>query len=320
MRFVFIGALVLIILALSGYLYWITTPLYSLQSAGLAATRHDLEGFERYVNIEELVSNLLDDLIVKPSKTTPGLSGIQRETGNQIVSATKAALQMQLINMVRKAIGGGQNQQGRYTGHRTIYGADAAIAAPLAGSREVSDLYRAAGNELGRQAQKLKNETHMRLVACARRQPKTITGKLLGSPPQVIAFQAKLLVDEYGFTKDNFRGLTDIKYTKDSQGYNRAEVGLKFLSPKAGKEITVQLAMYQRNMFGDWCIFRVSNVPELMMALGEDYEYQIHSLMTCALSGVTDQSVRDEVNGLTRRIKEHPGAQELLNRLRDKFH
>ena len=319
MRFLIIAAGVLIILALGGYLYWITTPLYALQSAGVAAARHDLEGFERHVNIEELVSNLLDDLLVKPSKSTPGLSGIQREAGNQIVGATKAALQMQLINMIKKSIGNSSSQEGRYTGHRTTYGADAAIAGPLPSSREVSGFFRAAGNELGREAGKLKNETQLRLVACARQQPKTITGKLLGAPPQIVAFQAKLLVDEYGFTKDNFRGITDVRYTKDSQGYNRAEVGVKFQSPKAGKEIAVQLEMYQQNMFGDWSIFRVSNLPELMMSLGEDYEYQIHSLMTCSLAGVSEQSVRDEVGGLTRRIKEHPGAQELLNRLRGKF-
>lgn len=319
MRFLIIAAAVLIILGLGGYLYWLTTPLYALQSAGVAAARHDLEGFERHVDIEELVSNLLEDLLVKPSKTTPGLSGIQRETGDQIVSATKAALQMQLISMIKKSIGKGSSQEGRYTGYRTIYGADAAFAGPLPGAHEVSGFFRAAGSELGREAGKLKNETQMRLVACARQQPKTITGKLLGSPPQIVAFQAKLLVDEYGFTKDNFRGITDARYTKDSQGYNRAEVGVKFQSPKASKEIAVQLEMYQQNMFGDWRIYRVSNLPELMMSLGEDYEYQIHSLMTCALSGVTDQAVRDEVSGLTRRIKEHPGAQDLLNRLRGKF-
>ncbi len=77
--------------------------------------------------------------------------------------------------------------------------------------------------------------------------------------------------------------------------------------------------MYPNNSFGDWRIYRIENIPELMMALNEDYEYQVHSLMTCALAGVTSQSVKDEVRGLTDRIKQHVDTDSILNKLKLRF-
>jgi len=88
-----------------------TTPLYALQAAGVAAARHDLNEFEKRVDIDELVGNLLDDLLVKPSKTTPGLSNIQRETCDQLVAATRIALNEQLVNMIKKSLGGNQERK-----------------------------------------------------------------------------------------------------------------------------------------------------------------------------------------------------------------
>ncbi len=293
--------------------------MYAIQEAGIAAARHDLEGFEKRVDIDQFVDNLIDDLLIKPASTTPGLTSLQRATGEEALAFAKDSLRSQLINKIRSAIQNTGAQEGRYTGQRFNYGADAVIAGEVPKARDLQGFFQAAGRELGRETGRLKNETYMRLTACARQQPKTITGKLLGSPPQIIGFQAKLLIDEYGFTKDNFRGVTGWKTIKDEKGYPRTIVGFKFNSPKAGKEIIVNLGMYPNNSFGDWRIFRIENIPELMMALNEDYEYQVHSLMTCALAGVTSQSVKDEVRGLTDRIKQHVDTDSILNKLKLRF-
>lgn len=293
--------------------------MYAIQEAGIAAARHDLEGFEKRVDIDQFVDSLIDDLLMKPASTTPGLTSLQRATGEEALAFAKDSLRSQLINKIRFAIQNTGAQEGRYTGQRLIHGPDAVIAGEVPKAKDLQGFFQAAGRELGRETGRLKNETYMRLTACARQQPKTITGKLLGSPPQIIGFQAKLLIDEYGFTKDNFRGVTGWKTIKDEKGYPRSIVGFKFNSPKAGKEIIVNLGMYPNNSFGDWRIFRIENIPELMMALNEDYEYQVHSLMTCALAGVTSQSVKDEVRGLTDRIKQHVDTDSILNKLKLRF-
>ena len=296
-----------------------TTPFYALQEAGIAAAKHDLVAFEKRVDIEDFVDNLIDDLLVKPAKTTPNLTPLQRETGTEAVTFAKGTLRAQLINMIRRSIGGGNTQEGRYTSYRQSFGADAAFAGNNQNIHDMQGLFRAAGKELGREAGKLKNETYSRLTACARQQPKTITGKLLGSPPQIVGFQAKLLIDEYGFTKDNFRGLAGCETKDDGQGTNSTLAGFKFYSPKAGKEIVVQLGMYQNSYFGDWKVHKIANLPDLMMSLNEDYEYQVHSLMTCALYGVTDQAVHDEVRGFTERIKQQVDTKGILDKLKVRF-
>ncbi len=296
-----------------------STPYYALQQAGIAAARHDLETFEQSVDVPEFVSNLIDDLLVKPSQTTPGLTHMQMETGRETVAFAKATLTEQLINKIRSSISGGKGQEGRYTSFRNL-GPDAAIAQDtIAQSGKISDMqgiFHAVGSELGREGGKLKNETYARLVQCARQQPKTLTGKLLGSPPQVVGFTAKLLIDEYGFTKDNFRGMAGCTIKTDDKGYSRSIAGFKFYSPKVSKEITVDIGLYQTTMFGGWKVYRIENIPNLMMQLNEDYEYQVHSLMACTLSGVSEQSVGNELRGLTDRIRQRIDTKGLLEKLK----
>ncbi len=314
--FVIVG---LALLGICGYLYWITTPLYALQEAGIAFARHDLADFEKRVDIESFVDNLIDDLLVTPARTTPDLTSLQKETGNEAVAFAKGTLRAQLINTIRKSISGGTSQEGRFTSYHRSFGADAAFAGNNPDMHDVQGFIRAAGKELGREAGKLKNETYVRLTACARQQPKTITGKLLGSPPSLVGFAAKLLIAEYGFTKDNFKGLAGCETKTDAQGNTSSQAGFKFYSPKVGKEVVVKLGLYKNSYFGDWKVYKISNVPELMMSLSEDYEYQVHSLMTCALYGVTNQAVNDEVRGLTNRIKKHVDTDGLLEKLKVRF-
>lgn len=288
--------------------------MYSIQEAGIAAARHDLEGFEKHVDIEQFVDNLIDDLLIKPASTTPGLTSLQKTTGEEALAYAKSSLRSQLISKIRSSISN-TGQEGRYTS----YGPDAAIAGDMPKAKDLQGFFQAAGRELGRETGRLKNETYTRLTECAKQQPKTITGKLLGSPPQIVGFQSKLLIDEYGFTKDNFRGITGWKTLKDEKDYPRTVVGFRFNSPKASKEIIVDIGMYPNNALGDWRVFRIENIPELMLSLNEDYEYQVHSLMTCALAGVTNQSVKDEVRGLTDRIKQHVDTDSILKNLKLRF-
>lgn len=290
-----------------------------MQEAGVAAVRHDLDAFEKRVDIDAFVDNLIDDLLVTPAKSTPDLTSLQRETGNEAVAFAKGTLRAQLINTIRKGISGGPSQEGRVTSYYQGFGADAAFAGNNPDMRDMQGLIRAAGKELGREAGKLKNETYNRLTACARQQPKTITGKLLGSPPQIVGFAAKLLIAEYGFTKENFKGLAGCETKSDDQGNTSSQAGFKFYSPKAGKEIVVQLGLYKNSSFGDWKVYKITNIPELMMSLNEDYEYQVHSLMTCALHDVTNQAINDEVRGFTDRIKKSVDTDGLLEKLKVRF-
>lgn len=334
MRIALLITAALILAGICGYLYWTTTPLYVLQDAGMAIIRHDLTKFESRVDIESAVDNLLEDLLVKPSKTTPGLTALQRETGREAIAFAKLTLSNQLCGTLRRAVlrasasspntgsKPSRNLPEAQFWNDTInlaFAINPAIAGNNPGMSDVQSFFKAAGKELGREAGKLKNETYYRLTSCAQSQPKTIAGKLLGSHPRLLGSQAKQLIEDYGFTKDNFAGLESCTEKSVDEVGQLAYPRFKFHSPKAGKDVVIELELLRRSALGDWKLSRISNIPELMNGLGEDYEYQVHSLMTCSLAGVTAQSVNDEVRGVTERIKNSSGAQNLINKLKMRF-
>ncbi len=62
-----LGAIVLIgILALGGYLYWQTTPDYTLNQIKTAIKQRDTEKFKEYVDVHSVAASIVDGVVSKP--------------------------------------------------------------------------------------------------------------------------------------------------------------------------------------------------------------------------------------------------------------
>ncbi len=59
----FIGLIVLVVIGSIGYWYWIHSPQYSLKIIQESIAKHDLQTFEKHVDIESVTSRAIDQLI-----------------------------------------------------------------------------------------------------------------------------------------------------------------------------------------------------------------------------------------------------------------
>src|ERR1700722_19827957 len=61
------------------YWYWTTTPLFAFQEAAAAVHDHDLAKFERYVDYRKLLDSAINDVLIDPIETMPGISTMGRQ-------------------------------------------------------------------------------------------------------------------------------------------------------------------------------------------------------------------------------------------------
>ena len=61
--------------ALFYFFYYIKTPVYSMKLIGEAVQKHDLETFERHVDVKHMVGKIYDDYVVMESKDKGSLAG-----------------------------------------------------------------------------------------------------------------------------------------------------------------------------------------------------------------------------------------------------
>lgn len=78
------------------YFLWTTTPLFAFQEAIFALKDHDRETFEKRVDVDGLVRSLVEDLLVKPAYSTPGLTSFQTEVLRGAVAVTAEGLYREL--------------------------------------------------------------------------------------------------------------------------------------------------------------------------------------------------------------------------------
>ena len=128
-RLVCIAVAVIFILLVGyfGYSYWTKTPKYSLSQIGKAIKTHDVELFNKHVDVNTLANRLIDDMITSTSKEsdekeTNEWSKLGQELGKGLVNLMKPRLAEMMKEQIEKYIETGDfgNPRDEPTGERSV--------------------------------------------------------------------------------------------------------------------------------------------------------------------------------------------------------
>jgi len=330
-RVALIVVVTICLLASAGYFYWISSPFFAFQQVALAVKDHDQAQFDRYVDFDNLIDQLLDDVLVQPAAATPHLSGFQREVAGGALGMAKANIIKGMTESLHKALSRESLNQstGPDTSFWQNFAGDAAIASPIyrgpllaqatdqnpAGTPGMKDLFNSAGHELSGEISRLKNTAYNRMFAYIQSHPDTVPGKLINCPPEERSSHARALLEQYGLTAKHFKGLGECKSVTDMLGREKSDIGLRFYSPKIDSEVTVIVAMEKGLTSKDWRIMRLSNIKDVMNEVEVNYDRDIHELVEYSLSGMSNENLHADWKNMKSKIIEHPAAQNLLKRL-----
>ncbi len=225
---------ILAVIAAIGYWFWTSTPSYALSQIVYSFNNHDVETFEKYVDIDRIVDEAIDDIIEGPAKSTTLFKESDKMLGIGIIYLFKS----ELIDMAKEhielivahhKIHIATNTQNT---NNNSYGSMAFAASPNKAQKdnEISDLEVAAN--LTPRHQYLLDMAHYKNN------------------------NASKTMSEYGLSYKHFRGLEYLNVHG-----SKANLGLKFFSPKIGNTYTIEFLM--ENTDGCWRIVELSNIPEL---------------------------------------------------------
>jgi len=311
----------IIAVGVGAYFYWIGSPYYAFQQVALAVKDHDSALFDKYVAADNIIDHVLDDLMVNPAMSTPGLSGFQTTVAGGALAMAKASVTRGLLESIKKSLSNDTVERQPNTGFWQNLCGDAVIAATprriaQAGSTRdgLKELLHAASHEVSGEVGKLKSVAYNRMVAYIQSHPNTVPGRLLDCPANQRSAHAREMLEGYGLTLKNFKGLGGCVTTSDLVGSEHAKVGFNFFSPKISRQIVVEVELKKDTTASTWRIIRLSNIKEVMDQLEEFYDRDIHELVEYSLSGMSNSNMASDMRGMTARIKQSPAAQNLLKK------
>jgi hypothetical protein len=308
------------------YFYWIGSPFFAFQQAAMAIKDHDSALFDKYVDAGNLIDHALDDLLVKPALSTPGLSQLQSSVASGALAMAKSSVTKGALESINKYFSTDNIEHQRNASFMPDFGGGAAIAAPIQvaksdGTKEgIKELLHAARNEVSGEVGKQKSMAYNRMLAYIQSHPNTVPGRLLNCQPNERSAHAKQMLEDYGLTPKNFKGLNNCVTTTDLLGRQSSKVGYNFYSPKISKQIIVEVQVDKDLATGTWRIRRLSNIKEVMDQVEEFYDRDIHELVEYSLSGMSNSNMTSDMHGMAERIKQNPAAQNLLKKWKLNFH
>ncbi|MBU6455165.1 MAG: hypothetical protein KGS72_25570 [Cyanobacteria bacterium REEB67] len=333
LRLVVVLIVLLGALAVGGYLYWTNSPLYAFQEAALAVKNHDETGLKRRVVIDNVIDHLLEDLVVQPALSTPHLSGFQSQVLAGALAMAKKSMTDGLLDSIHKSVA--TTPQSAILLTQTClsplqyFGLTPALAAPgerrrmLAqvdtGAGKLKQLLNAAGREMANETKKLRTTAFNRMQTYIHNHPSTVPGRLLDCPPEERGRHARIMLEEYGLTVKNFKGLACCSTTSDIIGRESGKVGFNFYSPKIGNQIEIDFEMIKDLESKEWRINSLSNIAQVMEQLEPAYQTDIHELVEYSLSGMSNKNMETDMHGMTERLKQDPTTQNLLNNIKLRF-
>ena len=304
-------------LAVGGYCFYISSPLYAFHEAITAFQNHDQQLFDKRVDSHKLIDGFLDDLMVEPALSTPGLSEFQSTVASGALAMAKANITNDLLGSLHRALAADNFSRPINTSFWQFVGGAPAYAqtqsitksAPRAGLR---DLMKAVGGEMSSEVSKLKRVAFMRMLSYVHSHPDTVPGKLLDCPPQERSSHVKNMLQDYGLALKDFKGLGGYSTTSDITGRQSATVGFNFYSPKMDRQFTLNVDLIKNPTSEEWQVVRLSNIQTVMDQLEENYRRDIHELVEYSLSGMNDNNMTRDMRGMTARLKQNPAAQNIL--------
>ncbi len=115
-------AIVLVIGGVLGYWYWTTTPQYSVMQIHTAIKQHDLQAFQKYVDIDSLASSMVDDLLAKPVQKALGPGIVGELIGFGLGAFLKPPLVASMKAQITEYVEGGSDSPAAYSDSRTRKG------------------------------------------------------------------------------------------------------------------------------------------------------------------------------------------------------
>lgn len=130
-----VAVIVLVLIAaglLGAYMYWKTTPSYSLVRLTMSVKNHDVEEFEKYMDVSSLLDNLFTDVIENEMKS----AGAEQAAEMQMAMGFFALLKPTLIDMTKKevlkAVETGSFDNFKEENESDMMGGGAALGSPAA--------------------------------------------------------------------------------------------------------------------------------------------------------------------------------------------
>jgi hypothetical protein len=366
-----VSLLLSIIVLAGGYLYWTTTPLFAFQETALAVRDHDLQKFQKYIDCENLIDSAMNDVLIHPIETMPGLSEIGRRVAVAAIGVLVTPAEKTLLRKIEKHVSGSRDfsalpltqklalqtqadshlfmsdshlfmdrdtkpEQSIVLKHcedgsqitqssattPEMYYTDVARPAREETNPYVLVSYNTSGSlgnvlsvtrqEVTGEFEKLRKIAFERMQAYAYNHPQGIVGRLfiMAKDPQHADMSGML--SEYGLDREHFKGLAYCNTTDDGTGEN-CKTGLKFMSPKANHEVVLEVEL--TNRAGNWRLVRLSNLEQFVENLDPSYASDFQALIQSSVQGMNSQSVKNEVNALTKRITESDAVKNFLQKL-----
>jgi hypothetical protein len=186
-----------------GFWYWTTTPQYAVREASAAVKAHDVARFHEWVDVHEVASSAVQDILAEPMQGIGSVGLLERIVGLGVLTIFRP----NVVGTVEKQI-------------------------------DVSVAKQGMDPDVPAQSE----------------QPQTLLGELkqLIKPPSLTE-----TLRDYGFTKQNYRGLGDVKVNGEL-----ADVPIRFFIPKNNGEVQVHLALAKGS--SHWRIIRISNLQEIV--------------------------------------------------------
>jgi hypothetical protein len=330
-RIVIFLAASIVVLA-GAYLYWTTTPLFAFQESALAVRDHDLEKFQKYIDCEKLIDGAMNDVLIHPIETMPGLSEIGRRVAVAAIGVLVTPAERTLLRKIEKHVSGSLDfsvlprEQNMATQKSATTAGPYYTDVPLP-VREAPNPYMLAsyntsgdlGNvlsvtrqEVTGEFEKLRKIAYERMENYASSHPQGIVGRMfiMARDPQHANMSGML--SEYGLDRKNFKGLAYCNTADDGTGEN-CKTGFKFLSPKVNHEVVLEVEL--KKSAGNWRVVRLSNIEQLIENVDPSYASDFQSLIQSSVQGMNSQSVKNEVSALTKRITESDAVKNFLQKL-----
>ncbi len=331
-------AIVLLTIALlfsGAYFYWTTTPLFVFQEAAFATREHDLAKFEKYVDAQGLIDSAVNEVLINPIETMPGLSEIGRRVAVAAIGLSVGPIETKLLRHLEDHVSG-IHRVSALPQRQKVAGADADQYANVLGDSQTDPdqemsvapgpyrlvSYNAAGslsNVLAVTRQEVHNEfERLRKIAYDRMQfyasmhQQGIVGRLLSMANDPRPGQMSSLLTEYGLTKENLKGVAYCSTTNDGTG-ELCKIGFKFFSPKVSHTVILEFELLKTPQ--NWRITRLSNLPTLLSELDPSYQSDFQNLIQTAVQGISSRSVQNEVGNLAKRITDSDAVKKFLHGL-----
>lgn len=100
----FIALIIIAAASAGGFWYWTTTPHYAVQQAYDALKHHDVQKFNQWVDVRNLSSSAVEDLVAEPVRGAGGLGLLERIVGLGVLSILRPTVVEAMTKQINAAV------------------------------------------------------------------------------------------------------------------------------------------------------------------------------------------------------------------------